>query len=86
MCFLFLARSSLRCKATFLLVYFEFDLLLLFFIHMLMLDMYDFKDDIWLCHLFHGQCYNFTAFVTLLIILPVHDLTGLIWLLIMYIL
>ncbi|KAK6923059.1 hypothetical protein RJ641_011363 [Dillenia turbinata] len=28
----------------------------------LMLDMYDFEDDIWLCHSFHGQCYNFTAF------------------------
>ncbi|MED6135991.1 hypothetical protein PIB30_051791 [Stylosanthes scabra] len=29
----------------------------------LMLDMYDFQDDIWLCHSFRGQCYNFTAFV-----------------------
>ncbi|XP_039127824.1 PI-PLC X domain-containing protein At5g67130 [Dioscorea cayenensis subsp. rotundata] len=28
----------------------------------LMLDMYDFEDDIWLCHSFQGQCYNFTAF------------------------
>ncbi|KAL3525679.1 hypothetical protein ACH5RR_014051 [Cinchona calisaya] len=28
----------------------------------LMLDMYDFEDDIWLCHSFRGQCYNFTAF------------------------
>lgn len=28
----------------------------------LMLDMYDFDDDIWLCHSFKGQCYNFTAF------------------------
>ncbi|WCJ17711.1 PLC-like phosphodiesterases superfamily protein [Euphorbia peplus] len=28
----------------------------------LMLDMYDFQNDIWLCHSFGGQCYNFTAF------------------------
>lgn len=28
----------------------------------LMLDMYDFNNDIWLCHSFRGQCYNFTAF------------------------
>eukprot|EP00268_Persea_americana_P067980 TRINITY_DN9416_c0_g3_i1.p1 TRINITY_DN9416_c0_g3~~TRINITY_DN9416_c0_g3_i1.p1 ORF type:complete len:422 (-),score=67.18 TRINITY_DN9416_c0_g3_i1:797-2062(-) len=28
----------------------------------LMLDMYDFEDDIWLCHSMQGQCYNFTAF------------------------
>ncbi|KAJ3693287.1 hypothetical protein LUZ60_008767 [Juncus effusus] len=28
----------------------------------LMLDMYDFDGDIWLCHSFQGQCYNFTAF------------------------
>ncbi|KAE8707051.1 PI-PLC X domain-containing protein [Hibiscus syriacus] len=28
----------------------------------LMLDMYDFNDDIWLCHSFQGQCFNFTAF------------------------
>ncbi|KAJ6678399.1 PI-PLC X DOMAIN PLANT-LIKE PROTEIN [Salix viminalis] len=28
----------------------------------LMLDMYDFEGDIWLCHSFRGQCYNFTAF------------------------
>eukprot|EP00268_Persea_americana_P006345 TRINITY_DN12303_c0_g2_i1.p2 TRINITY_DN12303_c0_g2~~TRINITY_DN12303_c0_g2_i1.p2 ORF type:complete len:417 (-),score=64.51 TRINITY_DN12303_c0_g2_i1:266-1516(-) len=28
----------------------------------LMLDMYDFNNDIWLCHSFGGQCYNFTAF------------------------
>uniref|UniRef100_A0A6N2M4I8 Uncharacterized protein n=1 Tax=Salix viminalis TaxID=40686 RepID=A0A6N2M4I8_SALVM len=27
----------------------------------LMLDMYDFEGDIWLCHSFRGQCYNFTA-------------------------
>ncbi|KAJ6378549.1 hypothetical protein OIU78_028729 [Salix suchowensis] len=27
-----------------------------------MLDMYDFEGDIWLCHSFRGQCYNFTAF------------------------
>ncbi|KVH92500.1 PLC-like phosphodiesterase, TIM beta/alpha-barrel domain-containing protein [Cynara cardunculus var. scolymus] len=29
----------------------------------LMLDMYDFENDIWLCHSFHGQCLNITAFV-----------------------
>ncbi|XP_068659574.1 PI-PLC X domain-containing protein At5g67130-like [Aristolochia californica] len=28
----------------------------------LMLDMYDFLNDIWLCHSFGGQCYNATAF------------------------
>ncbi|KAG6710551.1 hypothetical protein I3842_05G007700 [Carya illinoinensis] len=28
----------------------------------LMLDMYDFNNDIWLCHSFGGQCYNYTAF------------------------
>ncbi|XP_058777987.1 PI-PLC X domain-containing protein At5g67130-like [Vicia villosa] len=28
----------------------------------LMLDMYDFQNDIWLCHSFQGQCFNFTAF------------------------
>nr|ACU18350.1 unknown [Glycine max] len=28
----------------------------------LMLDMYDFQNDIWLCHSFRGQCHNFTAF------------------------
>ncbi|TYH38050.1 hypothetical protein E1A91_D12G098000v1 [Gossypium mustelinum] len=28
----------------------------------LMLDMYDFNGDIWLCHSFRGQCFNFTAF------------------------
>ncbi|XP_042498737.1 PI-PLC X domain-containing protein At5g67130 [Macadamia integrifolia] len=28
----------------------------------LMLDMYDFENDIWLCHSMRGQCYNFTAF------------------------
>uniref|UniRef100_A0A2P2KJL0 Uncharacterized protein MANES_12G104600 n=1 Tax=Rhizophora mucronata TaxID=61149 RepID=A0A2P2KJL0_RHIMU len=27
-----------------------------------MLDMYDFMGDIWLCHSFRGQCFNFTAF------------------------
>ncbi|KAK4401663.1 PI-PLC X domain-containing protein [Sesamum angolense] len=30
----------------------------------LMLDMYDFEKDIWLCHSFGGKCYNTTAFVT----------------------
>ncbi|CAJ2635386.1 unnamed protein product [Trifolium pratense] len=28
----------------------------------LMLDMYDFENDIWLCHSFQGKCFNFTAF------------------------
>lgn len=28
----------------------------------LMLDMYDFNNDIWLCHSFNGQCFNITAF------------------------
>ncbi|XP_027347458.1 PI-PLC X domain-containing protein At5g67130-like isoform X2 [Abrus precatorius] len=28
----------------------------------LMLDMYDFQNDIWLCHSFRGQCFNITAF------------------------
>ncbi|KAI4381649.1 hypothetical protein MLD38_007706 [Melastoma candidum] len=28
----------------------------------LMLDMYDFENDIWLCHSLRGVCYNFTAF------------------------
>lgn len=28
----------------------------------LMLDMYDFRGDVWLCHSFGGICYNFTAF------------------------
>ncbi|KAL4372750.1 hypothetical protein AHAS_Ahas05G0013000 [Arachis hypogaea] len=27
-----------------------------------MLDMYDFMNDIWLCHSAQGKCYNFTAF------------------------
>lgn len=28
----------------------------------LMLDMYDFLNDIWLCHSYGGKCHNFTAF------------------------
>ncbi|KAK4488384.1 hypothetical protein RD792_004145, partial [Penstemon davidsonii] len=28
----------------------------------LMLDMYDFNNDIWLCHSFNGQCFNVTVF------------------------
>ncbi|XP_042506075.1 PI-PLC X domain-containing protein At5g67130-like [Macadamia integrifolia] len=28
----------------------------------LMLDMYDFMNDIWLCHSYGGNCYNYTAF------------------------
>ncbi|KAL1193401.1 PI-PLC X domain-containing protein [Cardamine amara subsp. amara] len=27
-----------------------------------MLDMYDFENDVWLCHSFGGTCFNFTAF------------------------
>lgn len=29
-----------------------------------MLDMYDFNNDIWLCHSAGGKCYNFAAFVS----------------------
>lgn len=28
----------------------------------LMLDTYDFQNDVWLCHSFNGKCYNFTAY------------------------
>ncbi|KAH7865434.1 hypothetical protein Vadar_006665 [Vaccinium darrowii] len=28
----------------------------------LMLDMYEFNNDIWLCHSCGGKCYNFTSF------------------------
>ncbi|XP_059643834.1 PI-PLC X domain-containing protein At5g67130 [Cornus florida] len=28
----------------------------------LMLDMYDFNNDVWLCHSFGGKCYNVTSF------------------------
>ncbi|KAJ4779597.1 PI-PLC X domain-containing protein [Rhynchospora pubera] len=28
----------------------------------LMLDMYDFNNDVWLCHSYGGVCYNYTAF------------------------
>ncbi|KAJ6817365.1 PI-PLC X domain-containing protein-like [Iris pallida] len=28
----------------------------------LMLDMYDFDNDIWLCHSYGGKCYNYTKF------------------------
>lgn len=34
-----------------------------------MLDMYDFENDIWLCHSLRGQCFNFTAFVFSMILL-----------------
>ncbi|KAJ8453084.1 hypothetical protein Cgig2_014847 [Carnegiea gigantea] len=27
-----------------------------------MLDMYDFENDVWLCHSYGGNCYNYTAF------------------------
>lgn len=30
----------------------------------LMLDMYDFRNDVWLCHSYGGICQNFTAFVS----------------------
>lgn len=29
-----------------------------------MLDMYDFNNDVWLCHSFRGQCFNVTSFVS----------------------
>ena len=29
-----------------------------------MLDMYDFENDIWLCHSIEGQCFNVTSFVS----------------------
>ena len=29
----------------------------------LMLDTYDFRGDVWLCHSFKGQCHDYTAFV-----------------------
>ncbi|KAK1369633.1 PI-PLC X domain-containing protein [Heracleum sosnowskyi] len=28
----------------------------------LMLDMYDYENDVWLCHSFGGKCYDYTAF------------------------
>jgi hypothetical protein len=31
----------------------------------IMLDTYDFQNDIWLCHSTGGTCFNFTAFVSL---------------------
>ena len=31
-----------------------------------LLDMYDFENDIWLCNSFHGKCFNYTAFVSLI--------------------
>jgi hypothetical protein len=40
----------------------------------LMLDMYDFGGDVWLCHSLEGKCYNFTAFVSY--ILCRHQLFG----------
>jgi len=30
----------------------------------LMLDMYDFRNDVWLFHSYGGICQNFTAFVS----------------------
>ncbi|KAG9151469.1 hypothetical protein Leryth_015078, partial [Lithospermum erythrorhizon] len=35
----------------------------------LMLDMYDFNNDIWLCHSFGANCYNVTAFVSVTLLL-----------------
>jgi hypothetical protein len=35
----------------------------------LMLDTYDFKGDVWLCHSDRGKCYDTTAFVSKLICL-----------------
>ncbi|WOH04743.1 hypothetical protein DCAR_0624155 [Daucus carota subsp. sativus] len=35
----------------------------------LMLDLYDFQDDVWLCHSFGGKCYNYTAFVPAIVVL-----------------
>ncbi|XP_019195270.1 PREDICTED: PI-PLC X domain-containing protein At5g67130-like [Ipomoea nil] len=35
----------------------------------LMLDMYDFNDDIWLCHSFGGKCLNVTSFQPAIIVL-----------------
>ena len=32
----------------------------------LMLDTYDFKGDVWLCHSNGGKCNDFTAFVSIL--------------------
>lgn len=32
----------------------------------LMLDTYDFRNDVWLCHSFKGQCHDYTAFVCIL--------------------
>jgi hypothetical protein len=39
----------------------------------LMLDMYDFNNDIWLCHSLRGQCFNFTAFVSFIFSLTLLD-------------
>lgn len=29
-----------------------------------MLDVYDFRDEVWLCHSKGGKCFDFTAFVS----------------------
>lgn len=49
----------------------DFDTLSLYFtfffqngVRGLMLDLYDFENDVWLCHSFGGQCFNYTAFVS----------------------
>lgn len=41
-----------------------------------MLDMYDFQNDIWLCHSAQGQCYNFTAFVSAWLCSYIQNLLG----------
>lgn len=33
----------------------------------LMLDAYDFNNDVWLCHSFNGKCFAFTAYVIYII-------------------
>ena len=30
----------------------------------LLLDTYDYKGDVWLCHSFKGKCHSLTAFVS----------------------
>lgn len=46
----------------------------------LMLDMYDFQNDIWLCHSFGGQCYSFTAFVSAIL----YKICILVWVWVVY--
>lgn len=37
--------------------------------------MYDFNNDIWLCHSFGGKCYNITAFVSRILDFEVHNIS-----------